>query len=186
MPRRTARLFDEYLAAAARAGDRGAFGRLAERWQPKLLAHAWRLLGDPEAARDVVQDAWIDIARGLVRLDDASHFPAWAYRIVSRRAADSIRERVRARRLDAAVAAEPREAGPSARRIEDAADNEPLTRAMAALPPEQRAAVALFHLEELSVAEIAVATRAPVGTVKTRLMHARAKLRAALKGEDHG
>lgn len=186
MARTTARLFDEYLAAAARAGDRGAFGRLAERWQPKLLAHAWRLMGEAEEARDVVQDAWVDIARGLARLDDASLFPAWAYRIVSRRAADVIQKRARARRLGAALTAETRPADETAERMEMAADAEPLARAIAGLPPEQRAAVALFYTEDFSVAEIAAATGVPVGTVKTRLMHARAKLRAALKGEDHG
>jgi RNA polymerase sigma-70 factor (ECF subfamily) len=186
MARRTARLFDEYLAAAARVGDRGAFGQLAERWQPKLLAHAWRLLGEADAARDVVQSAWIDIARGLGRLEDASLFAAWAYRIVSRRAADAIRERVRARRLGAAFAAESPGTDDTAGRMETAADVEPLARAIAGLPPDQRAAVALFYMEELSVAEIAVAMSVPAGTVKTRLMHARAKLRAALKGEGHG
>lgn len=186
MARRTARLFDEYLAAAARAGDRGAFGRLAERWQPKLLAHAWRLMGEAEAARDVAQDAWVDIARGLARLDDASLFPAWAYRVVSRRAADAIRKLARARRLGAAFAAEAPHTDDPAGRMEAAADAEPLARAIIGLPSDQRAAVALFYLEDFSVAEIAAAMGISAGTVKTRLMHARAKLRAALKGEDHG
>ena len=184
--RKTARLFDEYLAAAARADDRGAFGRLAERWQPKLLAHAWRLLGEADAARDVAQDAWVDIARGLGRLEDAALFPAWAYRIVSRRAADAIRKRTRARRLDAAFAAEAPAPDDTVGRMETAADAEPLAKAIASLPAEQRAAVALFYGEDFSVAEIAVAMNVPAGTVKTRLMHARAKLRAALEGEGHG
>ena len=70
--------------------------------------------------------------------------------------------------------------------MEAAADAEPLANAIAGLSPEQRAAVALFYMEDFSVAEIAVAMSVPAGTVKTRLMHARAKLRAALKGEDHG
>jgi RNA polymerase sigma-70 factor (ECF subfamily) len=52
------------------------------------------------------------------------------------------------------------------------------------LPAEQQAAVALFYLEEMSVAEVAVALDVPAGTVKTRLMHARRKLRAALGGEE--
>jgi RNA polymerase sigma-70 factor (ECF subfamily) len=186
MARKTTRLFDEYLAAAARAGDRSAFGRLAEHWQPKLLVHAWRLMGEAEAARDVVQDAWVDIARGLPRLDDASLFPAWAYRIVSRRAADAIREHTRARRLGAAFAAEAPPTDDSAARMVTAADAEPLARAITGLPPEQRATVALFYIEDFSVAEIAAAMSVPAGTVKTRLMHARTKLRTALKGEDHG
>jgi RNA polymerase sigma-70 factor (ECF subfamily) len=186
MNRQRARLFDEYLAAAARAGDREAFGRLAERWQPKLVAHAWRLMGEAEAARDVVQDAWTDIVRGLGRLDDAALFPAWAYRIVSRRAADAIRKRAQGRRLDAARAAQGPPEDDAAARIELAADRGPLAKAIADLPCDQRAAVALFYLEEMSVGEIAAATGVPAGTVKTRLMHARTKLRATLKGEDHG
>lgn len=186
MPRTAARIFDEYLAAAARAGDRDAFGRLAARWQPRLLAHAWRLTGEPELARDVVQDAWADIVRGLSRLDDATLFPAWACRIVSRRAADAIRKRARGRRLGAALAADAPDTDHSPSMMEAAADAAPLSKALAGLPADQRAAVALFYIEDFSVAEIAAATGAPAGTVKTRLMHARAKLRAALKGDDHG
>jgi len=55
--------------------------------------------------------------------------------------------------------------------------------ALAALPRAQRATVALVYLEDLSVAEVATALNVPAGTVKTRLMHARRKLRAALEGD---
>lgn len=185
MERSAARLLTEYLAAAARAGDRAAFGRLVLHWQPKLLAHAWRLTGDSDLARDVVQDAWADIARGLERLGDCALFPVWAYRIVSRRAADAINRRIRARRYAGTVAAEPSEEVAS--NMEIASDAGPLARSIAALPREQRATVTLFYLEDLSVAEIAAAMNVPAGTVKTRLMHARTRLRAALTGEkDHG
>jgi RNA polymerase sigma-70 factor (ECF subfamily) len=187
MSRETARLYDEYLAASARAGDRAAFARLAERWQPKLLAHAWRLMGEREAARDIVQEAWADILKGLGRLDDVRAFPAWAYRIVTRRAADAIRRRGRERRLNDAVAVETDANDGGAARIEAAADGAQLAAAMNALPADQRAAVALFYTEDFSVAEIAAALNVPAGTVKTRLMHARRKLREALeKGKDHG
>lgn len=179
MGRRAERLFDEYLAASARAGNRKAFGRLAERWQPKLLAHAYRLIGEREAARDIAQDAWADIVKGLSRLDDIRVFPAWAYRIVSRRAADLIRVKQRDRKLQNEYAAEN---GNAEEYVETPADNLGLNAAINALPNDQRAAIALFYLEDLSVAEIAAALRVPAGTVKTRLMHARRKLRAALEG----
>ncbi|WP_375202185.1 RNA polymerase sigma factor [Hyphococcus sp.] len=182
MSRRKARIFDEYLAASARAGDRAAFARLAERWQPKLLAHAYRLLGDGEAARDAVQEAWADIVRGLSRLDDARAFPAWAYRIVTRRAADIIRKRQRDRKLSAAYSSETKSALQYEAPVEAIADAGPLRAAMVTLPAEQRAAIALFYTEDFSVAEIAAALNVPAGTVKTRLMHARRKLRAALEG----
>lgn len=177
----SARLLDAYLVASARVGDRRAFGLLVRRWNVKLLAHARRLLGDPELARDAVQDAWAEVVRGMPKLVDTSAFAPWAYRIVSRRAARTIDRLRRDRRLHHAVAREPK-AGP----IEpDGGDLDAarLRRAMAALPPGQRAAIALFHIENMSVAEVAVALDVPAGTVKTRLMNARAKLRAAFEGE---
>jgi RNA polymerase sigma-70 factor (ECF subfamily) len=178
MIRGTGRILDEYLLLAAQSGDRRAFDALARRWQKKLAGHAWRLLGDAEAARDSVQEGWIEIVRGLPRLRDPRAFPAWAFRIVSRRCARSVAASVRER----AVATEAAE--PVAEPAESERDHERLRAAIRALPEEQRAAIALFHFEELSVAETAVALDVPAGTVKTRLMHARRKLRAALGGDE--
>ena len=178
MARPAWRIFDEYLLVSAQAGDRRAFEALARRWQKKLLAHAWRLLGDQEAARDAVQEGWIEIVRGLSRLRDERAFPAWAFRIVSRRCARSVAAAVRQRRI-AADAEEPVAEPAFAEQ-----DQDRLRAAIRALPEAQRAAVALYHFEELSVAEVAVALDVPAGTVKTRLMHARRKLRAALGGEE--
>lgn len=175
------RALDEYLVASAQTGDRQAFDTLARRWQPKLLAHGWRMLGgDREGARDAAQEAWAEIVTGLDRLRDVRAFPAWAYRIVTRRCARQIGQAVRQRQLAAAVEFEQRHepdlgAGP---------DGEMLRRAIRGLPDEQRAAIALFHFEDLSIAEVAVALDVPAGTVKTRLMHARRKLRAALEGDE--
>lgn len=144
------------------------------------MRHAWRLTGDADLARDVAQDAWVDIVRGIARLDDAGSFAAFAYRITTRRAADAIR-RVRRRRAGlAAFAAEPRAEILAPGATEMSAQAAALDRAMRALPPEQRAAIALFYQEDLSVAEIAMALDAPAGTVKTRLKAAREKLKAAL------
>jgi RNA polymerase sigma factor (sigma-70 family) len=180
MGRNALRVLDEYLVAAARTGDRKAFAALAGRWHGKLVAHAWRLTGDPEIARDAAQGAWIEIVRGLSRLQDESAFPAWAYRIVSRRCAKQVGEAVRRRDLAADLAAQPE---PEANDLGDPMATRRLRAAMALLPPEQRSALALFHLEEMSVAEVAVALDVPLGTVKTRLLHARRKLREALEGE---
>lgn len=174
------RALDDYLVAAARLGDHRAFGLLAQRWNRRLLAHAWRLLGNQDSAGDAVQDAWVEIARSIGRLNDTRAFPAWAYRIVSRRCAKLIGQAQRRRRLEDAIRAEPATSPDSA---EAATDIETLRAAIRALPAGQRAAVALFHLEEMSIAEVAVALDVPAGTVKTRLMHARQKLRAAIEGE---
>ena len=56
--------------------------------------------------------------------------------------------------------------------------------AIATLPRDQAATIALFYLEDMSVGEVSTALDVPVGTVKTRLMHARRKLRSVLEGDD--
>jgi RNA polymerase sigma factor (sigma-70 family) len=176
------RLLDEYLVLAAQTGDAGAFDQLARRWQPKLAAHAWRLLGERGSARDAVQESWLEIVRGLGRLRDVRAFPAWAFRIVSRRCAREVGALVGRRRMEAELQAAP-DAATEEPAGATASERERLSAAIRSLPPEQRAAIALFHFEELSVAETAVALDVPAGTVKTRLMHARRKLRAVLEGD---
>jgi len=100
------RRIDEYLVVSARLGNRDAFGRLALRWQKKLVLHAWRLLHDDEAARDAVQEAWAEIVRSIGRLHDEHAFATWAFRIVTRRCARQIRRMQRSRRIEQAAALE--------------------------------------------------------------------------------
>jgi RNA polymerase sigma-70 factor (ECF subfamily) len=180
MAKERERILDAYLIASGRIGDRRALGSLVQRWNSKLLAHAWRLLRDREAARDAVQESWTEMLRSLARLRNDQAFAAWAYRIVSRRCARQIgrlqRDRRLAGELPAAVIEEAELGAPEL-------DSDALHRAIRRLPPEQQAAIALFYLEEMSVAEVAVALDVPAGTVKTRLMHARRKLRGALEGD---
>lgn len=175
------RALDAWLVANARLGDRRAMNRLVELRGPRLLAHASRLLGEREGAFDVVQESWVEILRGLKGLRDDRVFLPWALRIVSRRVAREIRRRQRGRRLADAVKAEADPVAPEAG--PDATDAAKVRAAIASLPPAQAATVALFYLEDLSVTEVATALDVPVGTVKTRLMHARAKLRALIEGE---
>ena len=182
MARDRERILDAYLVACARLGDRDALGDLAKRWNGKLLAHAWRLLRDQESARDAVQESWAEILRGFSRLRDDDAFAAWAYRIVSRRCARQIGRIQSQRRLRDEASAEA-SAGPDLTEP-SFPDVDGVRRAIRTLPPEQQAAIALFYLEEMSVAEVAVALDVPAGTVKTRLMHARRKLRGVLEGDE--
>ena len=180
MQRSQDRILDEYLAASARAGDRAALEELGRRWEKRLVRHAWRLTGDVEQARDVAQDAWVDIAKGVRRLDDCATFPAFAYRIVTRRAADWVRRAKRRRLAMATLAAESGSASAGNDAAEALASAGAVNTALATLPAGQRAAIALFYLEDMSVAEVAVALGIPTGTVKTRLKAARDRLRTAL------
>lgn len=173
-------LAEDYLVASARLGGKSAVSRLATLRGPGLFRHAMRLLGNADDAQDAVQEAWIEIIKGLPGLRDDRAFAAWAYRILTRRAARIISARIRDRSaIDNAAQLEEicvPEAGSMA------ADAHAVRQAIKALPPAHAAAISLFYLEDMSVAEVAIALDVPPGTIKTRLMHARAKLNKALKG----
>lgn len=177
------KVYDSFLAASARLGDDRALARLAERWQPRLLAHARRLAGERELAADITQQAWIEIIRGIAGLKDSDAFAAWAYRIVTRRCARAIGRRQRRRGGLAALAIENEAITNESVHCEQHTELAIIQSAMAELPPDQQAAMALFYLDGLRIAEIAVALDTAPGTIKTRLMHARNKLRAKLEGE---
>jgi len=180
------RQFDKYLVARARIGDRDALEQLITRYQSKLLGHAYRLLGNAESAKDAVQEGWIDILRGLYKLKDEEAFSVWAFRIITRKCTLHISRLQKNRKILKNMQGEPRTESTVSNDIEQVLDQRILRKALAKLPDEHRAAIGLFYLEEMSVAEVAVALEIPVGTVKTRLMHARKKLRAALEGDDYG
>ena len=185
MIRSPERLIDHTLVSNAATGSELAFNALHARWHPRLLRHAYRLLGAADLARDAVQDSWMDIVRGLRRLNDYGAFQAWAFRIVSRRCAKMIRSLRKHRHIEQAISRE--EAGAD-EVVDDADPNDDLAairNALSRLTAPHRVVTELFYLEELGVAEIAVALDIPLGTVKTRLMHAWKCLRAHLQGDDH-
>ena len=168
-------VYDEVLVLHAQRGRRDALERLASRWRPRHYSHARRLLGSADLAADAVQEAWISIVRGLYRLHDPASFPAWSYAIVTRRCQDALRRRSRAKEaeLDEAL-----ESPAPTEGIDD------LRSGLKALPGEQRATIALFYSDGLTVMEIATAMKIPIGTVKTRLFHARRTLRRLLSGDE--
>jgi len=173
--RDSGRIYDELLVLHVQSGDRRALERLAARWQPRLLRSARRFTGDDELARDAVQECWLDIARGIGRLRDPAKFPGWAFMILRRRCADRVNAHAAHRsRSDALTEANEPSAKP---RGEDGAA---IAQAFARLPEEQRVAATLFFVEQLKLDEIAAATGAPLGTVKSRIFAARKSLKVAL------
>lgn len=169
-------VIDEMLVMLALEGDREALDRLARRWSPRHHAHARRLLSGSDYATDAVQDAWVNITRSLGLLNEPAKFPAWSYAIVTSRCRDIMRKPYWNKESELRIEHEETLA-------HDSDSDVDLRRGLRKLPPEQRAAIALFYRDGLSVAEIAIALQTPTGTVKTRLFHARNKLRQHLKGE---
>jgi RNA polymerase sigma-70 factor (ECF subfamily) len=168
-------VLDEFLVAQSQCGDPKAFAFLVSRWHPRILSHALRYTGDTEAAKDVAQDVWLAIARGLHSLNDPARFRAWAYRIVANKSRDWIRRERSRRRLHQSLNTPSVGARPASEAVER------VRIAIGELDPDQRTILTWFYMEEMSVREIAEALSIPPGTVKSRLFHARHALRACLE-----
>jgi len=168
-------VLDEFLVAQCQCGDSEAFAQLVGRWHPRLLRHALQYTGDTEAAKDIAQEVWLAIARGLHRLNDPARFRAWAYRIVANKSRDWIRRERSRRRLNQSLDTPTLGVPPASEAVER------VRTAIGELDADQRTILTWFYMEEMSVREIAEALSIPPGTVKSRLFHARHALRACLE-----
>jgi RNA polymerase sigma factor (sigma-70 family) len=168
-------ILDEYLVVRCQLGDAKAFGHLVDRWQPRLLRHARCFTRDAEAARDVAQESWLAIVKGLRTLHDPANFRSWAFRIVANKARDWVRREGARRRITRRAEAAPHD------RVTQSDVVDRVRAGLRELEPDQRCVLGWFYLEEMTVAEIAEALGIPEGTVKSRLHYAKNALRARLK-----
>lgn len=180
---------EESLVQAARSGDVEAFNVLVIKHQDRAYNLAYRILGDPAAAADATQEAFI-LAYRHIRSFHTGSFFTWLYRIVTNVCYDALRYQKRRpavpfTRLGGAADDDREFDAPAhddspetvVQRHELAAL---LQRHINALPADQRIALVLSDVQGLSYKEIADATRTNLGTVKSRLNRARARLRQSL------
>lgn len=173
---------DAELVAAVLAGDADGFALLVERHQAMLFRHAVALTGDPDAAADLVQDAFIKSYTHLATCADPARYGAWVFRILRNRCLD-YRKDLRQRRTpidDVPHLA----AGDDPARDADRADAvSHVAAALARLPAAQREAFVLKHVEDLSYEEMAERLGASISALKMRVLRAREALAAMLADE---
>ena len=168
------------LVRAAAGGDQDAFERLVRPAGDRLLGIARKILRDPDAAEDALQQAVIQAWRDLPRLRDPERFDAWLSKLL---VSACYREARQTRRFAARVehlSAEPL----SDDDAEALADRERIEHAFRILSPTHRAVVVLHHYAGLPLAEVAEITGVAPGTVRSRLHYALRALRAALEAAD--
>ena len=172
---------DRTLASAAARGDRDALDTLLARHVDRVHAVCRRILGNEQDALDATQEALIAITRGVASFDGRSQFSTWCYRVATNAALDEARRRKRRPTL---VEDLPEPASTEADPGTRVADTLDVDAALAALPPEFRAAVALRDLAGLDYAEIAAVLDIPPGTVRSRIARGRAALADLLGNRD--
>jgi RNA polymerase sigma factor (sigma-70 family) len=171
---------DDALIERARAGRAGAYDELYRRHRDRVARTAYLLIRDADAAQDIVQDAFLIGWRDLHRLRRPEQFRAWVTGI----ALNLCRRRRRAAARDRSRSDEAEPAGSQVDAADAVALRVVVRRAVDALPRPMREAVVLRFYCGFAESEISVALGVPVGTVKSRLSRARARLAEALREVD--
>jgi RNA polymerase sigma factor (sigma-70 family) len=172
----------EDLARRAAAGDPAALDDLLSRVRPTVLRHCQRLLPCREDAEEACQDALLQVARTIGRFEGRSRFTTWLHVVVAncaRQTYRSLKRRSLERSSDVPVeTADPRTTSVIAGSRLDLLD---ALERLEAHRPELVTPLVLRDICQLDYDEIAEQTGAPVGTVKSRIHHARAHVRRSLQ-----
>ena len=163
---------DQLLVLLCQLGDKAAFGTLFERYYGPITYYVRRLLDDEDSADDIVQDVWLAVFRRIRTLKDPEAFRVWVYRIARNKAIGTRRARRFWKLLDEES---PEEAVP-------ADDDLPSERAeqvhacLRGLRPHHREVLTLRFMQQMNYEQISAVLDCPIGTVKSRLYHAKQSL----------
>jgi RNA polymerase sigma-70 factor (ECF subfamily) len=170
----------------ARAGEPAAWDVLFHRYQLPLYVYVFELVNDEQASLDLVQDAFIAAHRHIGSLRDDAKFGSWLFGIAHQKCVQRWRKQNREEMLqdEIAEATDAFDEGPDELLIRQEQEAG-FMKLLNQLPLAQRAVLLLHIVENFSLEEIARITNAPLGTVKSRLFHARRALRKlVLENED--
>jgi RNA polymerase sigma-70 factor (ECF subfamily) len=180
---------DRRLILRAQAGEAVAFRLLVERHQRRVFAIALGLVRDEQDAREIAQEAFLRVHKGLSQFHGGSSFFTWLYRIVTNLSIDLMRKPSRREaELHFALEIDDGES-PLVPQANDADPfdvvrrgqlSERIQHALDALPPYHRGVILMREVEGMSYEEMAEAMQVSKGTIMSRLFHARKKLQRAL------
>lgn len=175
---------EEAYLARVRDGDLDAIALAYDAHHGALCSFAKRLLGDDHAAEDLVQDVFLTLPSLVHRLDEGASLRSFLLGIAANRARHHRRA---SRRRFLFVERLKRETPVPTENPEQTSERkglaEALARALEALPFDHRVTFVLREIEGYSAREVAASLKIPEATVRTRVFHARQKLRALLDAE---
>jgi RNA polymerase sigma-70 factor, ECF subfamily len=169
---------DSYLIKRCLQEDKQSFGLLYKRYQQKVRSTLYRF-GTNSNLDDLVQEVFIRVWKGLPRLRQSAHFSTWLYRITWNVATDEQRRWHQLYNQKQALS-QNFQIAPISSQIEDMHYQDLVQRSLQTLSFDHRCVLVLHDLEERPQKEIADILGIPVGTVKSRLYHARNYMREYL------
>jgi len=160
---------------AARGGDTAAFEEIVRQYERLVLVTALRLLGNLDDAQDASQEVFLKLYRNLRRVEAASNFSGWLYRVTVNVCYD-LRRRKPLEPLDNAADARSSEPDPQSSSME-AERRRVLEMSLRMLSEKERAALVLRDLQGLSTSEVARALGSSEATVRSQVSKARVKVK---------
>lgn len=168
---------DEEIAQIVRTSNKELYREIVERYQYKLYSYAFYLLRQEDAAKDVVQQAFIKAYCNLNGFNTSKKFSSWIYRIVHNEAINHIKKHKKQTQLS-----------PEGYDVKDPSVNvdtlfermeqdEHIQRLVASLPLKYREVLILYFMEERSYEEISDILRIPIGTVGIRISRGKNQLK---------
>ena len=176
---------DEIIVERALTGDAEAFGELVHRWERRIFALTYGMLGREEDARDATQETFLAAFRNLRGFRGEAKVSSWLHRIavnqcISRQRRSKVRSESALEEEHETSFATPFAHSP-AHVVEGRQETAAVRRAINSLPVELRQVVVMKEFEELTFREIADALELPLSTVKSRLYTALKQLQMRLQ-----
>lgn len=174
-------LSDAVLVEKHQKGDANAINSLVKKWHVNFCKYAFWIVKDADVAKDIAQESWSVIINKLDELQDPKKFKSWAISIVNRKAIDWIRaHNSEQNKLRKHFNESDKE--DSFTEIEDISSvKKALLNSIEKLSIEHQIVIRLFYKENYRLKEISEILQISVGTTKSRLFHAREKLKSILK-----
>lgn len=163
------------LVLLAQRGNLEALELLYQVMQPLLLSFALRLCNDRQMALDSVQEAWLGSIKSIVKMKDPRVFKSWMFRAVKWKVIDMQRTtQAQQQMVDSLCRANDFETNTE---IDTETQDQQLLALIKDLPADEQEAVYLFYLNGLSIYELSIVQKVPIGTIKSRLNRARNRLK---------
>lgn len=172
---------DKDLILAYKEGNQKALTALVKKWHVQFCKLAFWYVKDRDIAKDIAQESWQVIIRKLEELENPNRFKSWAISIVNRKAIDWLRADKRVLDKYQKYYNEHRKEVFSIEVSEEEKLKSSLLKAIQKLSIEQQMVVKLFYTQSYSLKEISKLLDISVGTAKSRLFHAREKLKKIIK-----
>jgi len=173
---------DAALIILYQSGKKEVLALLVKRWHVKFCKLAHWYCKDPQIAKDIAQESWLVIFRKLHDLKEPEKFKSWAISIVNHKAVDWIRKRNREQnKLHKLYDESPKVATEEKQDGYSDSVHQKMKLEIEKLPQHQQSVLKLFYIEEFSLKQIGELLDISVGTAKSRLFHARERLKKTMK-----